>query len=112
MGRNRTKNKLLEKYSNLEYSGDRVVWSKKLEKQLDRIPAEITEKLYSWAKAILLIGIAEVRKRPGLHDEPLKGVRTRQRSVRLNRAYRAIYIESEENVFKVITVIEVNKHEY
>jgi len=54
----------------------------------------------------------QVRKLPGYHDEPLKGDRKGQRSVRLNRAYRAIYEESEDGQLTIITVLEVNKHDY
>ena len=48
----------------------------------------------------------------GFHDEPLKGKRQGQRSVRLNRAYRAIYVEHETGEVELIEVLEVNKHEY
>jgi proteic killer suppression protein len=52
-----------------------------------------------------------MRKRPGFHDEPLKGKRQGQRSIRLNKAYRAIYeVDPQEPHF--IEVVEVNKHEY
>lgn len=46
----------------------------------------------------------------GYHDEPLHGDRRGQRSVRLNRSYRAIYIELEEG--QRLLVVEVNKHGY
>jgi proteic killer suppression protein len=46
------------------------------------------------------------------HDEPLKGDRQGQRSVRLNRAYRAIYVEREDDEVALVDVIEVNKHGY
>jgi len=49
---------------------------------------------------------------PGLHDEPLKEDRQGQRSIRLNRAYRAIYVERDEGEVELVEVIEVNKHEY
>lgn len=112
MEKNSRKNKLVEKYSKLEYHGEQVVWSKRTEKQLERLPANIIERFYNWVNAILLIGIVEVRKRPGLHDEPLKGHREGQRSVRLNKAYRVIYFEAEDGELNVIQVVEVNKHEY
>jgi proteic killer suppression protein len=57
-------------------------------------------------------GIREVRRSKGLHDEPLKGKRLGQRSVRLNRAYRAIYRESKTGDLEIVEVLEVNKHEY
>lgn len=112
MAKNSRKNKLLEKYSNTEYCGEQVIWSKRVEKQLDKLPIKILEKFYDWLNAIALMGITEARKRPGLHDEPLAGIRQGQRSVRLNKAYRVIYIESANGKFKVIQVIEVNKHDY
>jgi proteic killer suppression protein len=56
------------------------------------------------------VGIWESRKIPGYHDEPLRGDRQGQRSVRLNRAYRVFYIEADNKI--EILVIEVNKHEY
>lgn len=40
------------------------------------------------------------------------GRRQGQRSVRLNRAYRAIYVEHENGEVELIEVLEVNKHEY
>ena len=57
-------------------------------------------------------GTREVRKYKGLHDEPLKGKGLGQRSVRLNRAYRAIYRESKTGDLEIVEVLEVNKHEY
>jgi len=49
---------------------------------------------------------------PGYHDEPLKGDRRGQRSVRLNRAYRVIYEENDQGDIVVILVLEVSKHGY
>jgi toxin HigB-1 len=48
----------------------------------------------------------------GFHDEPLKGDRKGQRSIRLNKAYRAIYTEGQRKEVRIISIIEVNKHEY
>jgi proteic killer suppression protein len=90
----------------------RVTWSKFVEKQLQRIPSHIAEKFRSWVVAVEEIGLMETRKLPGLHDEPLAGKRKGQRSVRLNRAYRAIYVQDNEKEIKIIEVIEVSKHEY
>lgn len=53
-----------------------------------------------------------VRRLPGFHDEPLKGQRQGQRSIRLNRAYRAIYVERHGGEIELVEVMEVNKHEY
>ena len=82
------------------------------EKQLKKVPLQIKESLFIWAQTVEELGIREARKLPGYHDEPLKGSRAGQRSVRLNRAYRAIYEESSEGKLILITVVEVNKHDY
>lgn len=112
MGKSSRVNKLIEKYSNLEYYGDRVEWSKRVDKQLTQLPTYIREHFIAWVDKIRKIGIAEARLSPGLHDEPLKGQRFGQRSVRLNKAYRAIYIENALGKIRVVNVLEVNKHEY
>lgn len=106
------KNKLVEKYSTMEYFGDQVNWSDRVGKQLDRLPEQIQKKFHQWVESVRLMGVYKVRKRLSLHDEPLKGHREGQRSVRLNKAYRAIYFEVENGELRVIQVIEVNKHEY
>ncbi len=89
-----------------------VVWSKQVTKQLDRVPERIALKFFAWVTSVKLAGIREVRRSPGFHDEPLKGDRRGQRSVRLNNAYRAIYIQRSDGLIELIEVIEVNKHEY
>lgn len=53
-----------------------------------------------------------VRKTPGYHDEPLKGKRIGQRSIRLNIAYRAIYIVNKDDEVHFVKVQEINNHEY
>jgi len=58
------------------------------------------------------MGINKARTIPGFQDEPLKGNRHGQRSIRLNKAYRAIYIENEQKEIMIISILEVNKHEY
>jgi len=80
------------------------------EKQLDRVPANIQDKVSAWAFSVRLLGLLEVRKRPGLHDEPLHGSRLGQRSVRLNKSYRLIY--RELNGVILIELLEVHKHAY
>ncbi len=53
-----------------------------------------------------------VRRSPGYHDEPLRGSRAGQRSIRLSKAYRAFYTEDSRGSIRIITIIEVTKHEY
>lgn len=88
-----------------------VKLSAKANKSLRKIPLPIALKLQAWVEAVGHQGLSEVRKIPGYHDEPLKGKRQGQRSIRLNIAYRAIYI-IKENEINFIEVQEVHKHEY
>jgi toxin HigB-1 len=90
----------------------KVTWKNSVEKQLNCIPEVIIRKFRLWVCLVEESGIREVRKHKGFHDEPLKGKHHGQRSVRLSRAYRAIYQEHEINKAVLIEVIEVNKHEY
>ncbi len=88
----------------------RVEFTRSAYKDIGSLPGHIIGRLKTWVAAVELVGLAEVRKRPGLHDEPIKGDRKGQRSVRLSKAYRAIYVETDGHV--LITVIEVSKHDY
>jgi toxin HigB-1 len=90
----------------------RVTWGKSVQKQLDRIPEVIARKFRIWVALVEESGVREVRKSKGFHDEPLKGKRRKQRSVRLNRAWRAIYLEHDTGEIELIEVLEVNKHGY
>jgi len=86
--------------------------TKGAQKDLAKVPQYIREKLLLWVDSVERLGINSIRKVPGYHDELLKGERQGQRSIRLNKAYRAIYIENEQKEIIIISVIEVNKHEY
>jgi proteic killer suppression protein len=88
-----------------------VVLSKKAVKDIKKVPLYIKIKLDEWTQAVSLLGLEEVRKNSGYHDEPLKGDRFGQRSIRLNKAYRAIYIIKKEYA-EFILIEEVNKHDY
>ena len=83
-----------------------------LKKSLKKIPNHVVNKLLYWAKSVESLGIEEVRKHPSYHDEPLKGERKGQRSIRLSKAYRVFYRESKNGEIHLILVEEVNKHEY
>ncbi|MHB1947593.1 MAG: type II toxin-antitoxin system mRNA interferase toxin, RelE/StbE family [Gammaproteobacteria bacterium] len=85
---------------------------KKAQEDLLKVPAYIKDKLLLWIDAVERVGIYQMRKISGFHDEPLKGNRKGQRSIRLNKAYRAIYIEDNRKEIHIISIIEVNKHEY
>lgn len=76
------------------------------------LPFPVTRKLQFWAERVEMIGLKETRKIKSFHDEPLKGDRLGQRSIRLNNAYRAFYKINEHDEIILIDVVEVNKHEY
>lgn len=90
----------------------KVSWSKSIDKQLERIPSYIRDKFLAWVLVIERVGLEEVRKLSGYHDEPLKGERKGQRSVRLNRAYRVIYSEDKNGEIHIVNILEISKHEY
>lgn len=95
---------------------NQVLISKKALKSLKQLPKHIVKKLQLWIMDVENLGIEEVRKVPGYHDEPLSRDRENQRSVRLSKSYRGFYIEYEEVIgekkIDIINVIEVNKHDY
>ena len=86
--------------------------SKTAEKQLRKVPRYVAEKLQLWALLVVAEGLAEARKVPGYHDEPLRGKRAGQRSIRLSRSYRAIYVELKDGTVEFAYVEEVSKHDY
>lgn len=86
--------------------------SRKAQKDLQRVPQFIVLKLLAWVEAVENEGLENVRRTPGFHDEPLKGQRKGQRSIRLSKAYRAIYLQSRDGLIEFVEIQEVNKHEY
>lgn len=89
-----------------------VYLSKKAERDLQKAPLHIATKLQMWIDLIENEGIYEARKIKSFHDEPLKGNRSGQRSIRLNKSYRAFYVENIDGNIEFIEVLEVNKHDY
>ena len=81
-------------------------------KDLKKLPPYIVRKLQLWVLAVSEFGLIEVSKIKGYHDEPLKGDRIGQRSIRLNKSYRAIYQINDSMGIEFIYIYEVNKHEY
>jgi proteic killer suppression protein len=89
----------------------RVDISKFAEKQLRKVPSYIKDNLIIWITAVELDGMEKVRKVPGYQDEPLRGDRSGQRSIRLSRSYRAIY-EVKFDTVEFVSIEEVHKHRY
>ncbi len=81
-------------------------------KDLKRTPVYIQEKFQAWLVAVNKAGLEETRKRMGWHDEPLLGNRKGQRSIRLNRQWRAIYVIKSNGQIEFIEVREITPHEY
>jgi len=88
-----------------------VLLSRRVVKDLEKVPAYVAAKLLAWKEGVEKFGLEEMRRQPGFHDEPLKGDRLGQRSIRLSRSYRAIYRIIKERVIFVL-VEEVSHHVY
>ena len=84
----------------------------KVKSKLRKLLIHILRNLQIWAEQVEMIGLSEVRKIPGYHDESLRGKRKGQRSIRLSKSYRAFYITNKDNQLVIVDLIEVNKHEY
>lgn len=89
-----------------------IVLSNNAKKDIRRLPHYIVISLMTWVDDVESRGLLEVRKISSYHDEPLKGNRLGQRSIRLSKSYRAIYILKLNNEIEFVSVEEINKHEY
>jgi len=81
-------------------------------KEVRKLPRHIVENLAAWVDDVETRGLEEARKVPGYHDEPLAGERQGQRSVRLSRLYRAIYVVRSLDIVEFVSVEEISKHAY
>ncbi len=86
--------------------------SESAQRDLRRILRHIARKLFAWVLLVEQRGLDQARKIPGYHDEPLHGDRRGQRSIRLNRSYRAIYVIRADKTIEFVSVEEVSKHGY
>ena len=82
-----------------------------VKKSLHKIPLPIRKKLFTWVASVEERGLNEIRKVPGYHDEPLKGDRQGQRSIRLNKQWRAIYRVINKKI-EFVLIEEVTPHDY
>jgi proteic killer suppression protein len=90
-----------------------VILSKRATKDLQKIPRFLQVNFHRWVTYLTEVGYEETQKVKGFHDEPLKGLREGQRSVRLNRAYRVFYqVIAETQEVIILNILEINKHEY
>jgi len=93
-----------------------VLITKHAGKQLKKIPVYIVNSLLTWIDNVENIGLDATKKIPGYHDEPLKGRRKGQRSIRLSISYRMIYRiverERKNKTVELASIEEVTKHKY
>ena len=66
----------------------------------------------AWIEAVEEDGLEATRRVPGFHDEPLKGKRRGQRSIRLSRQWRAIYEINADDSVQFVSIEEVKPHAY
>lgn len=83
-----------------------------MRKQLKKVPRHIVENLAAWVDDVENRGLEEARKISGYHDEPLHGKRLGQRSIRLSKSYRAIYLVRKDSSSEFVSVEEISKHAY
>jgi proteic killer suppression protein len=76
---------------------------------LEKSRPDIYRKFREWEERVAKEGIEKVRKTSSYHDEPLRRSGGRERSIRLNEKYRAIYEVDESGK---IRIIDVNGHDY
>jgi proteic killer suppression protein len=88
-----------------------VIITRTARKGLAKAPHHIQDKLKIWMLTVQQFGVVTARKLPSYHDEPLKGERQGQRSIRLNKQWRAIYTE-DDNQQITLTLLEVTPHDY
>ncbi len=65
-----------------------------------------------WVDLVTIDGLQAARTIPGYRDHALKGDWKGYRAIRLNDAYRAIYIERSDGAVEAVYVEEVNSHDY
>ncbi len=81
-------------------------------RQLRRVPRHVIDKLMAWIESVEEDGLEATRRVPGFHDEPLRGERQGQRSIRLSRQWRAIYEIRRNGEAGVVSIEEVTPHVY
>ncbi len=90
----------------------RVEIAEHARRQLRHVPQYVVDKLLAWIESVEVEGLEMTRRVPGFHDEPLKGRRKGQRSIRLSRKWRAIYETHAKGGAQLVSVEEVIPHAY
>ncbi len=93
-----------------------VLLSKRAEKELKLAPPQVQQKTAFWKKLVETQGLRKTKLLKGFHDEPLKGKRKGQRSIRLNIQWRAIYETCIGNdgyeTIELVDIVEITPHRY
>ncbi len=89
-----------------------VLLSSTAQKQLTKVPPHILRKFALWVDLVRFEGLEAARAVRGFRDHALKGTWAGYHAVRLNDAYRAIYIVRAQGRVETVLVEEVNKHDY
>jgi mRNA-degrading endonuclease RelE of RelBE toxin-antitoxin system len=91
-----------------------VTWEIKEHREISRVvhrlPNWIVKEYEAWKDLVRQEGPGILRQFPGYHDEKLEGTRKGQRSSRLNRQYRVIYMVDRNTV--TVFVLEITPHKY
>ena len=82
----------------------------KFKKEINNLPTQCKKKYAVFKYISECSGLSGIRNYPGLKLERLKGGLKGIFSIRLNIAYRVLFIVDEEK--KLIEICEVSKHEY
>jgi proteic killer suppression protein len=85
--------------------------TKRARKSLENMPKQVVVAYAFWERSVSTMGLSEVQKIPGYHDEPLKGKLKGVRSFRLAQGYRGYYRIVRDSI-ELVQVEEVNKHDY
>ena len=80
----------------------RVLESSEARKCLRRVPREIARRYVIWVDVVRLGGCSALRDVPGFSDEALEGEWKGYRSSRLNRQWRVIYRQDNEDVTVIV----------
>lgn len=83
---------------------------REIPKVIRHLPIWIIKEYETWKDMVYRHGPEILRQYPGYHDEPLKGTRKGQRSSRLSRQYRVIYLVDRQII--TVYVIEITPDKY
>lgn len=76
-----------------------------------KVPFEVIKQFKKKVPILMSIGkLEDLKPFRGLNFEYLKGDRSGECSIRLNKQYRLIFVPTEEGEIKILLVTEISKH--